>query len=62
MARYVVVSILLTASVITSFFKFGHGTQKSSHSGPITTIKGPVERTLFSNVQVAAVMQNGRLI
>ena len=60
--RYIVVGVLLAASAVASIMRIGHDAQKSSHSGSLITIKGPVERTLFSNVQVAAVMQNGRLI
>lgn len=60
--RFVLVSVLIPAIVVISIWRIGHGARKASHAGPLITIKGPVERTLFSNVQVAAVMQDGRLV
>ena len=61
-SQMIVVGVLVPAVVLISIWRISHGALKSSHSGPLITIKGPVERTLFSNVQVAAVMQNGRLV
>jgi uncharacterized protein with FMN-binding domain len=61
-ALFLIIGILLAVGVITAILRFGHDREQALRSGPITTIKGPVVRTLFSNVQVAAVMQNGQLI
>jgi len=60
--RFVLVSVLVPAIVVISIWRIGYGARKTSHAGPLITIKGPVVRTLFSNVQVAAVIQDGRLV
>ena len=61
-ARVLLVSLAVGVISLIAFLRIGHGVQKNSHSGPLLTFKGPVERTLFSNVQVAAIIQNGRLV
>lgn len=60
--RIVLVFVIAVAIFLIGFLRIGHGVKKSSQQGSRITIKGPVVRTLFSNVQVAAVFQYGRLV